>query len=100
MCGYSVYSFQLFIISSAFVRSVPFLAFIVPIFALNVPLLSLIFLKNSSFPFYCFPLFLFIVHLKDLLISPCYSLELCIQMACHRVRGTDYDSPGRPGVLA
>ena len=45
--------------SSASVRSILFLSFIVPIFAWKVPLVSLIFLKRSlSLPFYCFPLFL------------------------------------------
>ena len=59
----SVYSFHLFLISSASVRSIPFLSFIVPIFAWNIPLVSLIFLKRSLvFPFYCFPLFLFTDH--------------------------------------
>ena len=43
----SVYSCHLFLTSSASVRSVPFLSFIVPIFAWNVPLVSLIFLKRS-----------------------------------------------------
>ena len=43
----SVYSCHLLLISSASVRSVPFLSFIVPIFAWNVPLVSLIFLKRS-----------------------------------------------------
>ena len=43
----SVYSCHLFLISSASVRSMPFLSFIVPIFAWNVPLVSLIFLKRS-----------------------------------------------------
>ena len=43
----SVYSCHLFLISSASVRSIPFLSFIVPIFAWNVPLVSLIFLKRS-----------------------------------------------------
>ena len=46
----SVYSRHLFLISSASVTSVPFLSFIEPIFAWNVPLVSLIFLKRS-FPF-------------------------------------------------
>ena len=55
----SVYSCHLFLISSASVRSIPFLSFIKLIFAWNVPLVSLIFLKRSlSFPFYCFPLLL------------------------------------------
>ena len=43
----SVYSCYLFLISSAFVRSIPSLSFIVPIFAWNVPLVSLISLKKS-----------------------------------------------------
>ena len=43
----SVYSCHLFLISYAFVRSIPFLSFIVPIFAWNVPLVFLIFLKGS-----------------------------------------------------
>ena len=51
----SVYSCHLFLISSAFVRSIPFLSFIVPIFAWNVPLVSLIFLKRSL----VFPILLF-----------------------------------------
>ena len=43
----SVYSYHLFLISSASVRSIPFLSFILPIFAWNVPLVALIFLKRS-----------------------------------------------------
>ena len=42
----SVYSCHLFLISSASVRSITFLSFIEPIFAWNVPLVSLIFLKR------------------------------------------------------
>ena len=42
-----LYSCHLFLISSASVRSIPFLSFIEPIFAWNVPLVSLIFLKRS-----------------------------------------------------
>ena len=42
-----MYSYHLFLIFSASVRSLPFNSFIVPIFALNVPLVSLIFLKIS-----------------------------------------------------
>ena len=44
-----------FLISSASVRSIPFLSFIEPIFAWNVPLVSLIFLKRSL----VFPILLF-----------------------------------------
>ena len=43
----SVYSCHLFLISYACVRSIPFLSFIEPIFAWNVPLVSLIFFKRS-----------------------------------------------------
>ena len=42
-----MYSCHLFLISSASVRSILFLSFTVPIFAWNVPLISLIFLKRS-----------------------------------------------------
>ena len=52
--SYSVYYFHL-LISSASVVSIPFLSFIVPIFAWNVPLVSLIFLKRSL----VFPILLF-----------------------------------------
>ena len=55
LCSSSVYSCYLFLISSASVRSVPFLSFIEPIFAWNVPLVSLIFLKRSL----VFPILLF-----------------------------------------
>ena len=43
----SVYSCHLFLISSAYVRFTLFLSFIVLIFAWNVPLIPLIFLKRS-----------------------------------------------------
>ena len=43
----SVYSCYFFLISSASVRSIPFLSFIESIFAWSVPLVSLIFLKCS-----------------------------------------------------
>ena len=43
----SVYSCHLFLKSSASVRSIPFLSFVEHIFAWNVPLASLIFLKRS-----------------------------------------------------
>ena len=75
----SVYSCHLFLISFASVRSILFLPFIVPIFAWNVPLASLIFLKRSL----VFPILLYFFALiteEGFLISPCYSLELCIQI--------------------
>ena len=43
----SVYSCHLFLISSASVRSLPFLSFIEPVFAWNVHLVSPIFMKRS-----------------------------------------------------
>ena len=42
-----VYSCHLFLTFLASFRSIPFLYFIVPIFAQNIPLISLIFLKSS-----------------------------------------------------
>ena len=63
LCSSTVYSCHLFLISSASVRSIQFLSFILPIFAWNFPLVSLIFLKQYLvFPFCCFPLFLCIDH--------------------------------------
>ena len=53
--SYSVFSCHIFLISSASVRSIPFLSFIEVIFAWNVPLVSLIFLKRSL----VFPILLF-----------------------------------------
>ena len=50
-----MYSCHLFLISSASVRSIPFLSFIEPSFAWNVPLVSLIILKRSL----AFPILLF-----------------------------------------
>ena len=57
ICFYSssLYSCHLFLTSFASVRSIPFLSFTVPIFAWNVPLVSLIFLKRSL----VFPILLF-----------------------------------------
>ena len=51
----SVYSYHLFLISSASVRSLLFLSFIVPMLAWNVPLVSPVFLKRSL----VFPVLLF-----------------------------------------
>ena len=42
----SVYNCHLFLISHASIRSIPFLSFIVPIFAWNVPLVSLNFWRD------------------------------------------------------
>ena len=79
--SYSVYSCHLILISSVSVQSIPFLSFIVPIFAWSVPLVSLIFLKRSLVsPFYWFPLFLCLDHWGGLSYLSFYSLELCIHM--------------------
>ena len=53
----SVYSCHLFLISSASVRPRPFLSFIKPIFAWNVPLVSLVFLKKSQLILQHIPLY-------------------------------------------
>ena len=50
-----MYTCHLFLISSASVKSLPFLSFIMPIFAWNVPYISPIFLKKSLI----FPILLF-----------------------------------------
>ena len=80
----SVYYCYLILISSASVRFIPFLSSIESIFAWNFPLVFLIFLKRSL----VFPILLFSslsLHFlsfftgEGFLISPCYSLELCIQ---------------------
>ena len=66
----SVYSCHL-LKSSASVRFIPFLSFIVPIFEWNVPLVFLISWGHLyPFPFYCFPLFLCIDHLGSLSYLP------------------------------
>ena len=77
---FSIYSCHLFLISSA--RSIPFLSYIVPIFAWNVPLVSLIFSKRFLvFPILFFSLYSFALFTSvGFLISPCCSLELCLQM--------------------
>ena len=62
-----VYSCHLFLISSVSVRSIPFLSFIVSIFAWNDPLVSLIFLKRSLI----FPI----------LLSSSISLQLSLRKA-------------------
>ena len=64
----SVYSCHLFLISSASVRSISFLSFSVPIFAGNVPLVSLIFLKRSL--------------VFSILLFSCISLHWSLKKAC------------------
>ena len=78
----SVYSYHLFLISSASVRSISFLSFIVPIFAWNVPLVPSNFLEEISSLSYSifFPVYFFTLITEEGFISPCYSFGLCIQM--------------------
>ena len=74
-----MYSCHLFLISSASIRSLPFLSFIVPVFAWNVTLISPIFLKRSLvFSLLLFHSFFALFIEEGLLVSHCYSLELCI----------------------
>ena len=76
---FSMYSCHL-LISFASVRSISFLSFIVPIFAWNVPLVSLIFLKRSHlFHSIAFLYFFALITEEGFLLSPCYSLELFIR---------------------
>ena len=80
--SYSVYSCHIFLISSASVRSIPLLYFIVPVFAWNVSLVFLIFLKISPVSHsIAFLYFSALIPKEGFLISPCYSLELCIQIS-------------------
>ena len=78
----SVHSCYLFLISSASVRYLTFLSFIVPIFGWSIPVVSPIFLKRSIFfTTYYFHLILALFTYEDFLISPCYSLEICISLS-------------------
>ena len=78
----AVYFCHLFLIASASVRSIPFPSFIVPIFAWNVPLVSVTFLEELSSLSHSivFLYFFALITEEGFLISPCYSLELCIQI--------------------
>ena len=77
----SVYSCHLFLISSASVRSILFLSFTVPIFAWNIFGISNFLEENSSLSHSIVFLYFFALTTEEgFLISPCYSLEVCIQM--------------------
>ena len=77
----SVYSCHIFLISSAYVKSIPFLSFIVPIFmkwSLGISnLLEEISSLSHPIVFFCF--FALITE-EGFLISPRYSMELCIRV--------------------
>ena len=69
--SFSVYFYHLFLISSASVRSIPFLSFIVPIFAWNIPLVSNFIEEISSLSHPIVFLYLFtLVTEEGFLISP------------------------------
>ena len=78
----SVKSCHLSLTPFASVRSILFLSFIEFIFVWNDTLVSLIFLKRSIvFPILLLSSLSFALIIEEgFLISPCYSLELCIQM--------------------
>ena len=78
----SVYSCHLSLIFSTSVRCLPFLSFIVPIFCMKYSLGISSFLEEISSLSHSI-VFLYLLALfieESLLISPCYSLELCIQL--------------------
>ena len=80
-CISSVYSFHLFIISSASIRSITFLSYIVPIFAWNVSFVSLSFLKRSLvFPILLFSSLSLHCSLRKVIISFLVILWNCIRM--------------------
>ena len=64
----SVYSYYLFLISSASVRSIPFLSLIVPIFAWNVPLVSN-FLEATSNLFHSIVFLYFFAFITEAFLS-------------------------------
>ena len=77
----SVHSCYLLLISSASVRSWTFLFFIVTIFWWSIPMIYPSFLKRFIlFTIYYFPLILALFTYEDFLISPYYSLEVCISL--------------------
>ena len=77
LCILATFSFYLLL-----VRSVPFLSFIVSIFAWNVSFGISDFLEEISSLSHSvvFLYFFALITEEGFLISPCYSLELCIQM--------------------
>ena len=77
----SMYYWHLLLISSASVRFMPFLSFIEPIFAWNIPFVSNFLEEIPSFSHSVVFLYFFaLITEEGFLVSPCYSSELCIQM--------------------
>ena len=76
----SVYSFHLFLISSMSTRSLPFLSFI---YCAHLWVKCSLDISNFPeeilvFPLLLSPTFMHCSFKKGLLVSPCYSLELCV----------------------
>ena len=78
----SAYCCHLLLISSDSVRSIPLLSFIVPIYYMKCSLGISNFLEKISSLSHSvvFLYFIALITEEGFLISPCYSLELCIQM--------------------
>ena len=78
----SVYSCHFFLMSSASVRSIPFLSFFCAHLCMKWSLGITNFLEEiSNLPHSIVFLYFFaLITEESFLISPCYSLELCIQM--------------------
>ena len=77
----SVSSCHLFLVSSASVRSTPFLSFIEPTLHEMLPWHLQFSWRISSLPYsIVFLHFFALIAEEGFLISPCYSLELCIQL--------------------
>ena len=80
--NFSVYSWNLFLISSASLRSMPFLSFYWAHLCMKCPLGISNFLEEISSLSHSFVSLYFFALITEegFLISPCYSLKLCIQM--------------------
>ena len=76
----SVYSYHFLLISSASVRSIPFLSFIEPIFAWCSLVISNVLEEISSLSHSVVLYFFALITEEGFVTSPCYSLELSIQM--------------------
>ena len=79
--SFSVCSCHLFLISSVSVRSLPFLSFIVPIFAWNVPLISPLSLRRSL----VFPVLLFSSTSLHYLLRKPFHLSLLFSVTLYSV---------------
>ena len=76
-----MYSCHLFFISPASVKAIPFLSFYCVHLCMKYSLGISDYLEEISSLSHRFPLFVCIIHLGRLsYFSPCYSLELCVQM--------------------